>query len=723
VCISPQRAHAQAARVAGADLWRQVEIIRTTHGVPHVRADNMRAAGYALAWLQLEDYGPRTALNVLRAHGEMAKLFGHDSIESDFMFRRLRARAIETYPLMDEDTRDFCDGFAAGINRYITLHPSEFPAAMPASFTGYDVATLHIGRMDAADARSVLQHIDPTAGGANAPGRSGRGAGEGKPPDNAPDNAPDNTAPLTGGDSDEGSNAWAFAPSRTRSGKAILLRNPHLAWNAGYYEAHLTVPGKLDFYGDFRIGGPFGVIGGFNRDLGWSTTNNAQDIGEVYALDVDPALPDHYLFDGASLPLQHEMLTVEFRNGDGISTETREFWTTPIGPVILRKDGKIFVEKSANDGDYHAGDQFIRMMRARSLAEWKDAMKLRARPTSNFTYADRAGNIYYVWNASLPVLPHALGGDSTAFPAREMHDVWTRYVPWDSLPQFLNPKGGYIHNENDAPYYTNVRQPIDTTRMYPNFEPTSLDLRSQHAIQLIDTNKKLSLEDVIRLKHSYRMLLADRVKPDLIAAVKSANPTGDIAAAIAMLDSWDNTAAPESKGAVLFEIWWQRYTQLTPAALRFTRAWTSAEPLTTPRGIGNPANAVTAFTAAVQLTEQRFGRWDVAWGDVHRVRRGNVDVPVGGCSGALGCFRVLTYRADTDGKLVANGSDGWILAVEFGDVPRAFSILAYGESPNEASPWFSDQAEMFARGELKPVAFLLSDIEKQAVLRYRPGEK
>ena len=55
------------------------------------------------------------------------------------------------------------------------------------------------------------------------------------------------------------------------------------------------MPGVLDFYGDFRIGGPFGVIGGFNRDLGWSTTNNAPDLDEIYALDVAPGLSDHVL--------------------------------------------------------------------------------------------------------------------------------------------------------------------------------------------------------------------------------------------------------------------------------------------------------------------------------------------------------------------------------------------------------------------------------------------
>src|SRR5690606_18913622 len=141
--------------------------------------------------------------------------------------------------------------------------------------------------------------------------------------------------------------------------------------------------------------------------------------------------------------------------------------------------------KAAGDGEFRAGEQFLRMMRATSLKQWQDAMRMRARMTSNFTYADRAGNIYLVWNAALPLLPHPAGGDSVAFRVSRSEQIWNRYVPFDSLPQFLNPVGGYVHNENSSPHFTNVAGPIDTTNAYVNFEAPSLSLRSQLGIALV----------------------------------------------------------------------------------------------------------------------------------------------------------------------------------------------------------------------------------------------
>jgi acyl-homoserine-lactone acylase len=687
-------------------LARQVEVRRTAYGVPHIHAENLAAAAYALAYVQLEDHGARVAIGLLRARGEMGRWFGRDSMESDFLARRVHGLAVEHYAELDADTRAVYEGFAEGVNRYVALHPEEFPAGFAPRFTGYDVAARDVSAASPGQARRFLARVNPgrrdaTSADGEAEGELPRGAG---------------VDPI-----EEGSNAWAFAPSRTKSGRAILVRNPHLSWSAGYYEAHVTVPGVLEFYGDFRIGGPFGVIGGFNRHLGWSTTNNAPDLDEIYALDVDPARTDHYLFDGASVPLRRELVTVEFRNGAGRSTETREFWRTALGPVLHRADGKIYVLRAAAEGDHRSGQQFLRMMRARSLAEWKDAMRMRARVNSNFTYADRAGNIFYVWNAAIPALPHAAGGDTLAVPARRTADIWTRYVPFDSLPQLLNPRGGYVRNENDPPYHTNLRQVLDRAQYPANFPEPLLRLRSQLSLALIDNKRKMSLEEVVELKHSYRMLLADRVKGDLVAAVRASTPAPPVAEAVALLERWDNTSAPASRGGVLFEIWWRKYTEGVNADSMFARPWSAEAPASTPAGLRDPARAAQAFAWAVEETVKRHGRVDVAWGDVHRVRIGAVDVPVGGCAGALGCFRVLNFRTDPDGRRAVIGGDGWVLAVEFDDVPRAYSVLAYGQSAREDSPLHGDQAELFARGEMKRVAFTERDIDAQTVRRYRPG--
>jgi acyl-homoserine-lactone acylase len=362
----------------------------------------------------------------------------------------------------------------------------------------------------------------------------------------------------------------------------------------------------------------------------------------------------------------------------------------------------------------------LRMMRATSLDEWKAAMRIGARLNSSFTYADRAGNIFYLWNAMLPALPHAPSPATGATAIRNTSEAWSRYVPLDSLPQVLNPPGGYVHNENDSPHYTNMRQVMDPARFPAYFPPPRLNLRSQHAIELIDNDRVMTLEDVVKLKHSYRMLLADRVRDDLVQAVRATKPTGEVGKAIDVIAAWDKTVAPESKGGTLFEAWWTRYRTTGGT---FARTWTPTEPTTTPRGLQDTQRAVDAFTFAVDNIKGRFGAVDVAWGDVHRVRRGTVDVPVGGCSSDLGCFRVITYRVGADGKFEAVGSDGWILAVEFGNEPRGYSVLAYGESPKPESPHFADQAAMFARGELKPIAWLDKEIDAQTIRRYRPGEK
>ncbi|CAN5776415.1 acylase [soil metagenome] len=709
-----------AARTDLPELARQVEIRRTTYGVPQILAENLTAAAFALAYVQLEDHGTGVISGMQAARGRMGLVDGERRIDADARARLRHARAMAAFDSLHADTRAFYTGFAEGMNHYIRVHGDVLPDWMAPDFTGPDILARDVvwpsaGALDALSQRSATMAPD-TMQEASTPDALHSVAAQ--PPADYEGTAYD----------DVGSNAWALAPSRTTSGHAMLLRNPHLAWTAGYYEAHVRVPGKLDFYGDFRIGGPFTVIGGFNPYLGFSTTNNASRSHEYYAFHVDPERPDHIVLDGVSRPLHRDIVTVEYRDGSGIATATREFWSSDFGPVAHRDEERVYVYRAAAHGSYRAGEQWLEMMKAHSLEEWKDAMRIEARTTSNFTYADRDGNIFYVWVSGAPLLPHESGGD-TAIVATRSDQVWSRRAPFDSLPQLLNPPGGYVRNENDSPHFTNLNAVLPDAYAFPVERPT-LRLRSQHALSLLHNDRTFSLEDVVETKHSMRMLLADRVKDDLIAAVRarggagvSAGMSADTRAALELLATWDNTVAADSRGGVLFETWWNRYRVLMRGQNLHEVEWSIDAPAATPRGLADASRAADAFEWAVAETARQFGSWDVEWGAVHRVRRGDVDAPVGGCTGALGCFRVLAFTTAEDGTRVVNGGDGWIIAVEFGDEPRAYSVLGYGQSPNTASPWHADQAELFAAGRMKPVHWSEEQIRAHTVRSYRPGEE
>ncbi len=701
-CAMPSAPPAGPEPSALPPLVEQVEIRRTSHGVPHILAENLQAAAFALAYVQLEDHGLRILRDMEAERGRMALIEGITAVDEDAVARLSHARAIATFDSLQADTRAVYTGFAEGMNHYIRVHRAELPPWVRPDYAPYDVL-----------ARDIVW---PSSA---AMGRFRRRLVE----------DPDDPHVLTAAHDSAwqqpqnvGSNAWALAPSRTASGKAILLRNPHLSWTAGYYEAHVRVPGELDFYGDFRIGGPFTVIGGFNARLGFATTNNDTRPHAFYAFRLHPTQPDHIVLDDMAVPLERDIVTVEYRAEQGVRTARREFWSTPYGPVVHRSDSLVYVYRLATSGAFRAGERWLDMMKAKSLAEWKEAMRIQPRDGSNFTYADADGNIFFVWEAPAPLLPHADGGDTLAVLATRAEQVWTRLVPFDSLPQLHNPPGGYIHNENDSPHYTSLSQVLPHSFRFW-VEPPRLRLRSQHALQLLHNERVFTLEDVVAAKHSMRMLLADRVKPALVAAVRRSGATGATARASELLHAWDNTAARDSRGGVLFQTWWERYRALVDEDDVYEVAWSAAEPTSTPRGLGAPERAVDAFHRAVDETARQFGSWDVAWGEVHRVRRGDVDVPVGGCGGALGCFRVLNFDTAPDGKRYVNGGDGWVLAVELGEIPRAYSVLAYGQSPDPDSPWHDDQAAMFADNRMKVVRWTEQDIAADIVVRYRPGEE
>ncbi len=109
------------------------------------------------------------------------------------------------------------------------------------------------------------------------------------------------------------------------------------------------------------------------------------------------------------------------------------------------------------------------------------------------------------------------------------------------------------------------------------------------------------------------------------------------------------------------------------------------------------------MTESAKTVEERYGALDVPWGDVYRLRRGGLDFPGSGGSGALGIFRVVGYVPAEENRRESVSGDSFMAAVEFGETgPRAFVLTVYGNSSNPDSIHYGDQLELFSQKRMRP---------------------
>ena len=286
----------------------QSVIRRDTFGIPHILAQSEEAAAFAFGYAQAEDHAAEIGRRDLAARGEAARHFGDGALTSDVAMAQFDNLAESTAALarIDPLYRRIISAYAAGVNRYVSRHRDRLPAWMP-EITAADVlASTRAGAANSLGGAALVRRLRQKY--------EGQGGGVVSHADPLVDEAP-------------GSNAFALAGSRTTTGRPILLGNPHLQWSSLYWEAHVQVPGVIDFYGSTLVGIPV-LRAGFNDRLGFVTTNNAPDLDDVFALTMDRSRPDHYLFDGRSMPLTRRDAEIQvLAEGGSIRTETRTFWS------------------------------------------------------------------------------------------------------------------------------------------------------------------------------------------------------------------------------------------------------------------------------------------------------------------------------------------------------------------------------------------------------------
>ena len=544
---------------ADKPLADRVVIRRDTFGVPHITGETEAAVAFGFGYAQAEDHAAEMGRRFLVARGEAAKHLGAEFLEADLAARRAdnigeSRRALAS---LDGTFRDVLEGFAGGYSLYVGQHRDTLPPWV-IEITGADALALtHTDAPTNAASASIVRALQQKyPEGARAPTehrlpveefRGGSAVGRVFPALREPlaqrrvEGRPGEAAAFEEGD---GSNAIALSGLKTGSGAAMLLGNPHLRWQQLYWEAHVKVPGRLDFYGSTLVGFPW-LRAGFNDRLGYVQTNNNSDNRDIFALPLDPARPDHYVFEGRPRPLRRVDVAVEVKQHDGsLVTERRTYWRSHLGPIVYRNSTTAFAYRSTVADAWRWFEGFWRLSHARSLRDYMKVMSTRFSPESNYTYADADGNILYLWNSRVPKRVQ----DGTSYeldvPGGTKKYVWKDLHPTRDLPQMLNPPGGYIQNANNPPWYVTLRQPLDPARYPAYFERGELALRPQLALDMVEAREKFSVEDLKRLKYDTRLLLAERVKPALIEALAAQpSPSAELAEARRVLEAWDDRAS------------------------------------------------------------------------------------------------------------------------------------------------------------------------------------
>jgi acyl-homoserine-lactone acylase len=179
-----------------------------------------------------------------------------------------------------------------------------------------------------------------------------------------------------------------------------------------------------------------------------------------------------------------------------------------------------------------------------------------------------------------------------------------------------------------------------------------------------------------------------------------------------VLEQWDRTADANSRGAVLFQLFYEKYFGGEGGiAPKLKVAFDADRPLDTGRGLADPKGALDALAAAAEECIARYGALDVKWGDVNRFSSGAADVPGNGGPGQLGLFRTISFGRRVENKNYAANGETIVCAIEFGPTQRANCTLGYGNASQPGSPHLEDQLPLMAEKTLHPVWRERTDIE------------
>ncbi|KXB98362.1 MAG: hypothetical protein AA908_02925 [Chlorobi bacterium NICIL-2] len=753
-----------------------VTIWRNEFGIPHIIARSDDDAFCALGYSHAADRLWQMDLYRRIARGQLAEIFGEDFVGTDAFFRTLSLGRIADevlLPTLSAESKRVLAAYTQGVNLFIESHRKELPFEFGA--LGYQPTPwresdcLAIGRLMAFDMSMsfwsdlALGEIADRYGVARAlaliPGY----------PNTAPTVVPNsrNTQTTLGADGSlgqlferacqqyvhartqvgfhalgSGSNCWAIRTVSDGKPDAVLANDPHLVLGLPprWYQVHLTSP-SYNVIGATLPGIPVLLIGRSHAHA-WGVTNVMLDDCDYFLERADSTGSNTVLIGDRPTKLRIRHDTIAIRGGKVRIIAVRMVGKRPIisdaHPASLGDSLISFPRlRSALSlperymlslawTGYEPSDEIRAMlgvMRAKSWADFRAALRWWGAPALNITYADAAGNVGIQPAGFVP--RRGAGNPNLPLPGWDTAYSW-RGILRGVLPAVYNPATGFVLSANN--------KTADSSSIFLSnlWEPSS---RAERIFQLLSMQRTYTERDAQRDQLDLKSPYAEQFLR-LVLPILERSPLDSLGRrALELLRTWDGYMLPSSPASAFYSMYLERLMNVAfrvhlrqDEYLRY--AFIASLPLrrlpeilARPTEWFNPDSATAvrlrdkaiaqAFHEAIEHGRTRIDpdlqKW--RWGQVHQLVL------------AHPMASVAAYRPLLERRLNSIGGDATTVANGLWRIPKPFdlsvgaslrfvarlrdtvvyTILPGGVSGNPLSSNFADQLTLWANGGLLAV--------------------
>jgi penicillin amidase len=543
-------------------LDQDVDIRRDDYGVAYILAktddDLWRAQGFVTAQHRL--FQMTTYFTMARS--EMSSVLGESLLPLDkrMVAMGLRANARKHLAMLNEPDRHALNLYLEGVNAYIELYQHEHPLELSLGlfksrrwelldlvsiihFGGFIHSTNMSAELLTSELVSILgpdlaAQILPLS---RNPDRTRQEFMSATLDSDAPTSRLKLTSSLTSPVSAWiprlGSNNWAVNPSRSTTGAAIVVNDPHLSVR--------SMPGMLHPVGlqspniqavGYAFPGVPGLIGGRTNYVAFGVTNAYGDVQDLYVETVNPANDNEYKSDDDWLTFARDDHTFNVRDSStetGYRAVTIQYRKTIHGIVASdlglfddKLPGAVISLRWALDEGNRGGIGVISMMLAKDVFEFDQALAEFDTVMFNFVFGDTKGNIGHRSTGRIPVRSDKNGAYMRDGATVGNH--WQGWIPKDEMPGQFNPARGWVGTANhdtrvdDYPYYY-------SSGFAPSF-------RYQRIAELIESTPRTSPDDHRDFMLDIRNLQAEAFMPNVLTALRE-DPAFE--AWVPILESWD----------------------------------------------------------------------------------------------------------------------------------------------------------------------------------------